>query len=134
MSSVRRGPTLGCYLGVANAMICGLGIALGIAHRSDSNFAAQELSGILGFSLFLVVPGALFGLGLGFVAERLAAEPIWARRGALVVPAFVIVAMLGAATGLDAFVVVSCIPTLAGVLILERRTRAVSPVPEALAR
>jgi len=134
MSSVGHGPSLGCYLGVANAVLCGIGIALGIAQHNDSHLAAQELTGILGFSLFLVVPGALFGLALGFVAERLAAAPIWARRGVLAVPAFVIVAMLGAATGLDAFVVVSCIPTLAGVLILERRTRAVSPVPEALAR
>ena len=134
MSSVGHGPSLGCYLGVANSVICGIGIALGITGHGHSNFAAQELTGILGFSLFLVVPGALFGIGLGFVAERLADAPIWARRGVLAVPAFVIVAMLGAATGLDAFVVVSCIPTLAGVLILERKTRAVALVPEALAR
>jgi hypothetical protein len=134
MSTVGRGPSLGCYLGVANAVICGIGIALGVAQHSESNFAAQDLTGILGFSLFLVVPGALFGLALGFVAERVTAAPIWARRGVLAVSAFVIVAILGAATGLDAFVVVSCIPTLAGVLILERRTRAVALVPEALAR
>ena len=132
MSSAGRGALLGCCLGVANALICGVGIVLGIA--GDSRFFSGELVGMLAFALFLVVPGALFGLGLGLVAERLVSQPIWVRRGVLVVPAFVIVAMLGAATGLDAFVVLSCIPTLAGVWILERRTRAVAPVPEALAR
>jgi hypothetical protein len=134
MSSVRSGPSLGCYLGVVNAVICGFGIWLGIAGESESRFLSQQLTSMLAFSLFLVVPGGLFGLGLGFVAEWLAGQPIAVRCGVLAVPAFVIVAMLGAATELDAYVVLSCIPTLAGVLILERGTRAVAPVPEALAR
>jgi hypothetical protein len=132
MSSAGRGASLGCYLGVANALICGVGIALGLT--DNSRIVAGDLTGMLAFALFLVVPGALFGLGLGLVAERLAGQQIWVRRMVLVVPAFVIVAMLGAATGLDAFVVLSCIPTLAGVWILERRTRVEAPVPEALAR
>jgi hypothetical protein len=130
--SVGRGASLGCYLGVANALICGLGIALGLA--GNSRIVAGDLAGMLVFALFLVVPGALFGLGLGMVAERLGDQPIWMRRSVLAIPAIVIVAMLGAATGLDAFVVLSCSPTLAGVWILERRTRVVAAVPEALAR
>jgi MFS-type transporter involved in bile tolerance (Atg22 family) len=107
--SVGRGASLGCYLGVANALICGLGIALGLV--GNSGIVAGDLTGMLAFALFLVVPGALFGLGLGLLAERLGDQPIWMRR-----------------------IVLSCIPTLAGVWILERRTRPVAPMPEALAR
>ena len=54
---------------------------------------------------------------------------MWLRRVTLIAPAMLVVSILGSAFGLRDQVLVSCIPTIAAALVLERKTRRADDAP-----
>ncbi|HSK02118.1 MAG TPA: hypothetical protein VK932_12790 [Kofleriaceae bacterium] len=117
---------LGMTLAAINVVVIALGIAF---------WEPRPHAGIVMFvMMFGMVPGVALGAFLGFLAGTLNTHPVWFRRAVLVVPAFLLVAVLGAELSMTQLVPVSCIPTLAAALYLERATRLVPPVPVAHAR
>ena len=110
---------MGIALGALNVLFIAIGMALmeGNAHPGV----------VVLVVMFGMVPGVLLGAGLGWIAGLMKASPIWLRRFVLLVPAILLVAMLGSEFDLEHFIAMSCIPSVVGVLILERNTRLVAP-------
>jgi hypothetical protein len=118
-----NGVALGFLLGLANALV----VSVGLSAMDPGN--RVEMAAII--FVFGIVPASVVGVLLGLLAERLARAPVWLRRVVLVVPALLVVGLLGSMFGLQSAVVVSCIPTTAAAFWLERatRTREAPPVP-----
>jgi hypothetical protein len=85
---------------------------------------------------FGIVPAIVLGALLGWLADVTATLPVWLRRFLLIVPAVLLVAVLGTEFGLQHMILVSCIPTAVATLLLERGTRnhVAPPVPVAHVR
>jgi hypothetical protein len=113
---------LGALLGLANALV----IALGIAVREHGG-----LDAFIALTCASLIPALFAGMAIGSLAERTPTWPVVARLPLLVVPAFLIVAGLGALAQFDQYIAVACVPTLAAASLLERRTRARDEVPPA---
>ena len=112
---------------MADALIAAIGM---------SALEIDRTSAVVGFFMVMVVPGVLAGALLGWLAGKSRMRPALRRLAVLAPVAWMIVILLGFGTGLQEFVLVACIPTTVGVLILERGTRSVAPplVPPAHAQ
>lgn len=109
---------IGAFLGFANVLL----VAVGIAHADPSITARLVVTVGL-------VPGVGTGALLGLIAgARASARPQW-RFVLLAIPACAVVAMLGAMFRLEHYILVACIPTLAGCGVLERATREPPAIP-----
>ena len=71
-----------------------------------------------------MMPALVVGIGVGYLAAESTARSIaWRRRMMIGLPALAGVALLGIAFGLQVIVPLAAIPTIVGVLVLERATR-----------
>jgi hypothetical protein len=77
-------------------------------------------------AIYGVFPGIATGVVLGIVADALRIRPAF-RIAILLLPAIAMVVLLGRAFYLEELILPACIPTAAGILILERSTRPRSP-------
>ena len=123
------GAAYGALLGCANAVLIAVGICL---ENHGVRFGDQVL-GVGGLSIIICLPAVIAGALLGVVADKLTDAEVWLQRVVLGWPALWVVGIVGTATGLDEFVVVSYIPTCVATVLLERYTRASASVPTALA-
>jgi MFS family permease len=116
---------LGMLFGAVNVVVIALAMAV-MVHDSAALIFVVMFGG---------VPGIVVGGLLGVVARLLATHsPRW-RVVLLALPAFGLVAFLGATFGFLAIVPLACIPTTVAALILERSTRQTPtpPIPVATA-
>jgi hypothetical protein len=109
----------GCLLGAANVLVIALAMAIKLDDRAVASFVIL-LGGL---------PGVGTGAVLGWFAHLIGARPPALRVVLLAIPAMLVVIVLAAAFGMDDLALVSCIPTLVAVLLLERGTRRVAPAP-----
>jgi MFS family permease len=117
----------GILLGIANVGVVALGMSV-VEHHE--RFALATMIFMIG-----LVPGMTTGALLGWIAGTLADARVWLRLAWLIVPALLVVVALGELFDLREFIVVSCIPTTVGCLLLEKGTRRRQPsVPAAHAR
>jgi hypothetical protein len=123
---VKNGPSDGMMLGIANAAVIAVGLS-----AVDPDFRLQMATVVF---LFGSLPAILAGAALGRLADALAESRVWVRRLWLVVPAWLVVVVLGVVIGMVEVVFVACIPTTAAALLLEKRTRARSDAPVAIVR
>lgn len=105
----------GMMFGAVNVLVIALALGL-MEHEAAAVVLVVMIGG---------VPGVAMGGLLGAIARLLAARPPALRILALALPAFGLVALLGATFGYRATVPLACIPTLVAALILERSTRLV---------
>jgi hypothetical protein len=116
---------MGTVFGAANVLVIAVAMAV-MVHDAAAFIFVVMLGG---------VPGIIVGGLLGLVARLLATRsPRW-RVVLLALPAFGLVAFLGASFGFLAIVPLACIPTTVAALILERSTRQIPtpPIPVATA-
>jgi hypothetical protein len=118
-----RGFPVGILLGLANVFVIGVGMAA-VGH--EAGIALLVL-------MFGSIPAIVVGALLGWIADAMKAMPVWARRLVLIVPAVLLVIVLGTELWMKDFIFVSCIPTTVATFILERATRLTQrpPVPPA---
>jgi ABC-type Mn2+/Zn2+ transport system permease subunit len=81
-----------------------------------------------------MMPALVVGIGVGYLAAESTARSIAWRRRMMAAPAIAGVALLGIAFGLQVIVPLAAIPTVVGVLVLERATREPDELPVAAAR
>ena len=117
---------LGILLAMSNVLVIGIGMQAG----------GRERDIVVLVLIFGSVPSILVGALLGWLADVMKPLPVWARQFVLIVPAVLLVIVLGAAFGMQRFIFVSCIPTAVATLVLERATRLAQtpPLPPAQAR
>ena len=117
---------LGIVLGALNVLVIAIGMGV----------LGGEPGIVLLVTMFGIVPAIVLGALLGWIADVMKPLPIWLRRTVLVVPAILLVCVLGAEFSMQQLIFVSSIPTVVASLILERATRLnlPPPVPEARAR
>ncbi len=111
-------------LGLVNVFV----IAIGMAVLENE---AQMMSLVV---VFGGIPGVVAGAFIGAAASALAPQPPAVRLALLALPAVGVVFGLAHEFGMQDLATVSCIPTLVGVLILERWTRVVAAPPVPVAR
>jgi len=111
---------LGCLLGFCNVVF----IAIGLEWRDPKLQAMWVIT-------FGIVPGIVTGAVAGALAGATSACPVWPRRVLLANPALAVVATLACEFGVDEHFLVAAIPTLVAVMLLERYTRIVEPLPAA---
>jgi len=111
-------------LGLVNVIVIAIGMAA-LEHE------AQMMSLVV---MFGVIPGVLAGAFIGATATALSSMRPALRIPLLALPAVGVVFGLAHEFGMQDLATVSCIPTLVGVLILERWTRFVAPPPVPVAR
>lgn len=109
----------GVAIGLANLLVIAIGFGPG---------------SILVVAMFGCIPAAVAGGLIGVLAGLTARSSPWWRAALLAVPAFGVVAGLGAFFDVTAAIPVACIPTLVAALVLERWTRKVAPALIATAR
>lgn len=117
-------PALGGWLGLANVVV--IAIAFGVRAGTTEAFSLVLMFGAL--------PGIVTGVSCGALAARTTGAPGWARLATVITPAIAVIAMMGQASGLDAYVPLCALPTLAAAVHLERQTRRRALVPLATAR
>jgi hypothetical protein len=117
---------LGMTLGALNVLVIGIGMAV----------VGREAGIALLVLAFGVVPAIVLGALLGWLADVMKTMPLWPRRFVLIVPAVLLVVVLGAEFAMQHMILVSCIPTAVATFMLERgtRTEVAPPVPIAHAR
>jgi hypothetical protein len=111
-------------LGLANVFVIALGMAV-LEHESNLLMLVVVFGGL---------PGVLAGAFLGAAATAMSHLPPVPRILILALPAVGVVFGLAHEFGMQDLANVSCIPTLVGVLILERWTRIVPTPPVPVAR
>lgn len=111
-------------LGLVNVFVIAIGMA--VLERE-----AQMMSLVV---MFGGIPGVLAGAFIGAAATALAPQRPAVRIALLALPAVGVVFGLAHEFGMQDLATVSCIPTLVGVLILERWTRVVPVPPVPVAR
>ena len=122
----RMSPTfLGGALGACNTFVIAVGI---------TSFEHRNAEGVMWIMSLGAIPGVVLGCILGAIAGSLGTLAMWQRLLCLIPPAFGLVALLADWFELSHYLWIACIPTLAGVMLLERRTRADSAMPMAIAR
>lgn len=114
------GCIVGILLGVANVLL--IAAAMGIAEPGLEGGWVATIG---------MMPGVLTGAILGVIASATARAPREIRLGVLILPALSVVWMLGVLFELERYVVLACIPTLVGCILLERATRARPTLPDA---
>ncbi len=114
----------GALLGLANVIVIAMGMA---AFDHEPNLMMLVV-------VFGVVPGVIAGAFLGAAASALDSHHPLLRMPILALPAVGVVFGLASEFGMQDLATVSCIPTLTGVLILERWTRLVVTPPVPVAR
>jgi hypothetical protein len=131
--------TKGFALAMATLVINSIGLALSF-DRSPFDCGGMCADPEPPLSLFLLffamglIPCSVAGISIGWLAAASASAPRWLRWLVLAfVVSFVVVVLAASAKLLD-FALVSMIPTLAGVTVLERWTRAPREEPLPLAR
>jgi hypothetical protein len=112
-----EGPSIGLLLGLANTAVVAAGLSAAVGHRDF--IAVAMVTFLLGG-----LPAVLTGAALGRLADRISAVPVWVRRIAITVPAWLVVIALGRWTGMWKFAALACIPTTAAAFALEQLTRA----------
>lgn len=105
----------GMLFGAVNVVVIAVALAL-MEHEAVAGMIVVMICG---------VPGVALGGLLGLIARQLAARPPALRVLVLALPAFGLVALLGATFDYRATVPLACIPTLVAALLLERSTRLV---------
>ncbi|MFT3698277.1 MAG: hypothetical protein QM831_34360 [Kofleriaceae bacterium] len=121
---------VGGLLGIANDIVCAIGIA---SHGREAFFHSKaELFRTIAFIGF--IPALCCGVVLGLVAKATSTMAAPLRWFVLGTPAIGVVATLSSFFGFQQFLWLACIPTIVGVVILERVTRPESFVPAATAR
>ena len=122
----------GVWLGIVLGLLDVFVIATGMADVYDEAAVAAVVV-MLG-----LVPGVGLGALLGWLAEVIGPLPVPLRRFVLIVPALLLVILLGGELSLQRFVMLASIPTVVAALVLERATRFVAapvlPVARAVAR
>lgn len=111
---------LGVLLGFANVLV--VAFAMGLAERSLEGGWVATIG---------MMPGVLTGAILGVIASATARAPHEIRLLVLTLPALSVVWMLGVVFELERYVVLACIPTLVGCILLERATRFRPTLPDA---
>ena len=111
-------------LGLANVFVIAIGVAA-LEHEANLMMLVVMFGGI---------PGVLAGAFLGVTAGALSHLPPTLRIVLLALPAVGVVFGLAHEFAMQDLATVSCIPTLVGVLILERWTRVVPTPPVPVAR
>lgn len=116
---------LGVALAIVNVVVIGFAFTLLFLHPAAFLMVGVE-------AMPYAIPA---GLLLGLVAHLMRSMRPVARAIALMMPALVLVAWLGARYDLDEVVVFASVPTFVFVLVLERYTRSMPDVvPRAIAR
>jgi hypothetical protein len=122
-----RAMVLGAVLGLVDTLVIAAGIAAWKHGAYPSVFPAVVALGMM--------PALVVGIGVGYLAAESTARSIGWRRRMMIGPALAGVALLGIAFGLEVIVPLAAIPTIAGVLVLERATRnLVDDLPVAAVR
>lgn len=122
-----RAMVLGAVLGLLDTLVIAAGIAAWKHGAYPSVFPAVVALGMM--------PALVVGIGVGYLAAESTARSVAWRRRMMALPAVAGVALLGVAFGLELIVPLAAIPTVAGVLILERASRhAGDAFPVAAAR
>lgn len=111
-------------LGIANVLVIAVGMT--VLTNEDAVF--------MFVTLFGGVPGLAAGALLGVVGAKMTQAGRLARLAALGLPALGLVFLLARWFLLVEFALISCIPTLVAVLILEQWTRVVPVPPVPVAR
>ena len=111
-------------LGLVNVFVIAIGMAA-LEHE------AQMMSLVV---MFGGIPGALAGAFIGAAASAMSSSRPAVRIALLALPAVGVVFGLAHEFGMQDLAMVSCIPTLVAVLILERWTRVVTAPPVPVAR
>ncbi|HET9993014.1 MAG TPA: hypothetical protein VFQ65_30975 [Kofleriaceae bacterium] len=117
---------MGACLGFINTLVIAIGMT---SHEPGDRIGVVLLITTIG-----CLPAVLTGAVLGVIAGELAGSPVWLRRALLIPPALGLLGALALVFRMTGFVPVASIPTLAGVLILERRTRGEGSLPSVVAR
>jgi len=119
-------PALGVLLALVDVLVIGIGLAF--AGPGDP-FAVVFFVSVIG-----MLPAVVVGALLGWLGEVMGPLPVWLRRFVLVLPALLLVIVLGAELSMQEFILVSCIPTTVAALVLERATREreAPPIPVAV--
>jgi hypothetical protein len=121
-----RAMVLGAVLGLLDTIVIAAGIAAWKHGMYPSVFPAVITLGMM--------PALVVGIGVGYLAAESTARSIAWRRRMMAAPAIAGVALLGIAFGLQVIVPLAAIPTVVGVLVLERATREPDALPVAAAR
>ena len=122
-----RAMVLGAVLGLVDTLVIAAGIAAWKHGAYPSVFPAVVALGMM--------PALVVGIGVGYLAAESTARSIGWRRRMMIGSALAGVALLGIAFGLEVIVPLAAIPTIAGVLVLERATRnLVDELPVAAVR
>jgi hypothetical protein len=115
---------------VSNGALLGAGNALFIAIAMSCYL--RYAAGTAIFIFFIgIAPGLFTGMVLGAIAGVTAKHDVWLRRAMIGIPALAVVAALGVLFDVRTLILPSAIPTIVCVLVLERSTRYVAPVPVA---
>jgi hypothetical protein len=114
----------GTILGVVNVFVIAIGVAA-LEHEAGLMSLVVMLGGL---------PGLLAGGIIGGAAQAMSRLSPTPRIALLALPAVGVVFGLAHEFAVPELATVSCIPTLVGVLILERWTRVVSAPPVPVAR
>ena len=114
----------GIILGFLNVLVISIGIS--VTARSPEAFVLVAMIG--------GAPGLVLGLVLGAVAGWTDTQPVALRVTVLMVPALLLVVVLGQMFELSELVYLAAIPTAVAALVLERWTRFVAPAPVPLAQ
>ncbi|CAN5780250.1 hypothetical protein BH11MYX3_BH11MYX3_02050 [soil metagenome] len=114
----------GALLGAINVFVIAIGMA---SFEGEANITMLVV-------MFGGVPGVVAGAGLGAMASILSTGLPVVRVAVLGVPALSVVFALAHEFGLQELAMVSSIPTVVAVLILERWTRHVEAPPVPVAR
>jgi len=115
---------LGVLLGVLDVVVIAIGLAV----------VAGDDQVVVFVAMFGIVPGIAMGGLLGVIAKTIAGSPIIVRCMALCLPALALVWLLASVFLMEHYILVSSIPTLVAVLLLERGTRRVVSPPLPVAR
>lgn len=114
----------GTLLGIANVFVIAIGMSL-LEHEP------QLMSLVV---MFGAVPGLVAGAILGSLAGAIGTRPPVFRVALLALPAICVVFGLATEFAMQDLAMISCIPTLVAVLMLERWTRVAPPEPVPVAR
>jgi len=110
-----RAMVLGAVLGLVDTLVIAAGIAAWKHGAYPSVFPAVVALGMM--------PALVVGIGVGYLAAESTGRSVAWRRRTMSVPAVAGVALLGIAFGLEVIIPLAAIPTIAGVLVLERASR-----------
>jgi hypothetical protein len=118
------------YNAVSNGALLGSANALFIAIAMS--FYTRQAASVAAFVFFIgMVPGLFTGMVLGAIAGVTARRNVWLRRALIGIPAVALVVALGMLFRASALILPAAVPTIVCVLVLERSTRYVAPLPVA---